>query len=231
MFADFTSNAGSYRGELLRLLAIHTLCAALEDYNSLTEATGVICCGNQGALFKSNHTRRRIPTGASQADIKRSLRNVKAKMVTSFSYEWVESHMDCHKHWNQLSKKQQLNCYCDTLAKRAVRSTLNPDSPSFGKQVLPKERVAVFIGGVKQTSDVAKGACYALGLIDAKKFYTTPLGARDSQGRRHEDRLHDALPIFAFPLSAPLATSEVCLTPPMNTATLSFRSTCFPKGR
>ena len=51
-FAEYTSSAGSYRGEFLGLLAIHTLCAALEDYNSLTEATGVICCGNQGALFK-----------------------------------------------------------------------------------------------------------------------------------------------------------------------------------
>ena len=94
-------------------------------------------------------------------------------MVTSFRYEWVESKMDPHKHWNQLSTKQQLNCYCDMLSKRVVRSTLNPDSPPFGKQVLPKESVAVFIGGVKQTSDVAKGTRYALGLSNAKKFYTT----------------------------------------------------------
>ena len=68
-----------------------------------------------------------------------------------------------------------------------MRSTLNPDSPPFGKQVLSKESVAVFIGKFKQTPDVSKGARYALGLSDAKKFYTTPLGARDSQGRSHED--------------------------------------------
>ena len=108
-------------------------------------------------------------------------------MVTSFRYEWVEAHMDHHKQWNQLSKKQQLNCYCDKLARRVVRSTLNTYSPPFGKQVLPKESVAVFIGGVKQNSDVAKGARYALGLSDAKRFCTTLLGARDSQGRRHDD--------------------------------------------
>ena len=108
-FVEYTSSAGLYRGELLGILAIHTLCAALKDYYSLTSATGVICCNNQGALFKSKQTRRRIPTGASQADIKRSLRNVKAKTVTSISYKWVKSHMDCHKHWNHLSKKQQVN--------------------------------------------------------------------------------------------------------------------------
>ena len=32
LFAECTSNAGLYRGELLGLLAIHTLFAALKDY-------------------------------------------------------------------------------------------------------------------------------------------------------------------------------------------------------
>ena len=72
-FAESTSSAGSYRGELLGILAIHTLCAALEAYYYLTAAIGVICSNNQGSLFKSNQTRRRIPTVASQAGIKRSL--------------------------------------------------------------------------------------------------------------------------------------------------------------
>ena len=78
-FAECTSSAGSYRGELIGRLAIHTMCAAIEDYYPLTAAPVVICCDNQGDIFKSNQTRRRIPMSASQADIKRSLRNVKAK--------------------------------------------------------------------------------------------------------------------------------------------------------
>jgi hypothetical protein len=54
--------------------------AALEEYFQLGGHTAKICCDNQGALFKSSELRRRIPTGASQADIKRVLRNVKHKI-------------------------------------------------------------------------------------------------------------------------------------------------------
>ena len=104
-------------------------------------------------------------------------------MVTTFRYKWVESHMDRHKHWNQLSITLQLNCYCDTLAKRAVRGTLNPRAPPSKKQVLLMESVAVLIGEIKQTSDVAREARFALGIMDARQFYTTPLGQRDAQVR------------------------------------------------
>lgn len=50
--------------------------------------------------------------------------------------------------------------------------------------VLPKESAAVFINNIKQTSDVAKEARFALGHVDAEKFYTTPLGDRNERGQR-----------------------------------------------
>ncbi len=183
-FAEESPFAGSYRGELLGLLAIHTLCAAIEEFYKIIIASSKICCDNQGALLKSEENRRRIPTGASQADIKRSLRNVKAGLVTQFTYEWVESHQDRYKLWNQLTLTQQLNCHCDTLAKRAVRDTLKPIFSVPHQPVLPKESAAVFINNIKQTSDVAKEVRFALGHVDAEKFYTTPLGERNKHGQR-----------------------------------------------
>ena len=77
-FFERSPKAGSYRGELLGLLAIHTLIAALEQFYSLPATTNKVCCDNQGALYKSKQRRRRIPVGASQADIKRAFRNVTA---------------------------------------------------------------------------------------------------------------------------------------------------------
>ena len=62
--------------------------------------------------------------GASQADIKRALRNVKCGLKAHLEYEWVESHQDRYKLWDQLTLEQQLNCYCDTLAKDAVTRSL-----------------------------------------------------------------------------------------------------------
>ena len=56
-FFERSAKAGSYRGELLGLLAIHTLVAALEAYYSLPLTKGKVCCDNQGALRKSEEVR------------------------------------------------------------------------------------------------------------------------------------------------------------------------------
>ena len=185
-FYEFSPSAGSYRGELLGLLAIHILMAALEEYFQLDGHTAKICCDNQGALFKSSELRRRIPTGASQADIKRVLRNVKHKIKSTFTYEWVQSHQDRYKFWHQLTIEQQLNCHCDSTAKAAVQHSLHCLDPWSKKQVLPCESAAVFVRGIKQTTDVARDVRFTLGLHDARALYTTPLGPRDAHGRRHK---------------------------------------------
>jgi hypothetical protein len=143
-FYEASGSDGSYRGEILGLAAIHILVAAIEQFYSLTPGTARICCDNRGALFKSKVYRRRIPTGASQADIKRVLRNVKTTLHTTFQYEWVASHQDRYKFWHQLSLTAQLNCLCDTLAKQAVARSLNPRVPRRSQQPLPCESVAVF---------------------------------------------------------------------------------------
>ena len=109
-FYERSPNAGSYRAELLGLLAIHVLVAALEEYFNLPPHDGKICCDNRGALYKSQEERRRISVGASQADIKRALRSAKAGLRARLTYEWVESHQDRYKLWYQLTLPQQLNC-------------------------------------------------------------------------------------------------------------------------
>ena len=68
-FYEFSTRAGSYRGELLGLLAIHIRMAAFEEYFKLEGSSAKICCDNQGVLYKSKELRRRIPTG-SQVNIK-----------------------------------------------------------------------------------------------------------------------------------------------------------------
>ena len=188
-FYEFSEAAGSYRGELLGLLAIHTLAAAFESFYDIHLGAIKICCDNKGALHKSEEQRRRIPTGASQADIKRAdikrvLRNLKAVIKGTMQYEWVPSHQDKYKLWHQLPIEQQLNCMCDTLAKKAVADSLHKQPRLAGTQLLPREKAAVVIDGVKQTSDVAKAARFFLGHQEAEKLYTAPIQPRDEQGRR-----------------------------------------------
>ena len=49
---------------------------------------------------------------------------------------------------------------------------------------LPRESVAVYVEGLKQTSDVAKDVRYVLGKAEAMDFYTRPVNAKDDSGRR-----------------------------------------------
>ena len=117
----------------------------------------------------------------------RVLCNVKTKLKSTFEYEWVPSHQDRYKLWSQLPLVQQLNCICDSLAKTAVQESLHCFDHRTRKQVLPCESAAVFVGGSKQTSDVARDVRFALGYSDAEAFYTTPLGPTDSNGNRHKN--------------------------------------------
>jgi len=86
-FSEYSHKAGSYRGELLGLLVIHILLAALEEYYKILPSSGKICCNNEGVLYKSKEFWRRIPVGASQADRKRALCNVKYGLKTKLTYK------------------------------------------------------------------------------------------------------------------------------------------------
>jgi len=49
-FFEVSQSAGSYRGELLGLVAIHTLATAIAQYFSLQTILGKISCDNMAAL-------------------------------------------------------------------------------------------------------------------------------------------------------------------------------------
>jgi len=150
-FFGFSSKAESYRGELLELLAIHTLIATLEAYYLLGEATGNLCFDNQDALHKSKEVHHRIPVGPLHVYIKHAFCNVQHGMYAKLDYEWgVESHQDCYKVWWQLSPEQQLNCICDQLAKEAVCQSFDFSERSAPQIRLPCKSAAVFIAGMKQ---------------------------------------------------------------------------------
>ena len=147
-FFERSPRAGSYRGELLGLLAIHTLAAALESSSTFkgkrarsAVTTRAPCTSreNSGSAFPSGRLRQisRGPSGP-----------VKGTMSAKFRYEWVESHQDRYKFWFQLSLTQQLNCLCDSLAKNAVHLSLSPTSPPNWNPRLPREHTpqCTFVG-------------------------------------------------------------------------------------
>jgi hypothetical protein len=60
---------------------------------------------------------------------------------------------------------------CDTLANSAVTRCLTGQSKHSGPNLLPFERSAVVIDGIKITSQIAPTVRFALGKVDAQRFY------------------------------------------------------------
>jgi hypothetical protein len=63
--------------------------------------------------------------------------------------------MDQYLKWEQLMLNQQLNCVCDTLAKRSVTLAINNGYHDRQSQLLPKEDVALVIWGNKITGNIS----------------------------------------------------------------------------
>ena len=77
--------ASSYRSELLGLLALHTPALAVVEFYGTKQATGVMRYDNDPALAKSKSNRRRVRSGASQADALRALRSIKTNPALRFT--------------------------------------------------------------------------------------------------------------------------------------------------
>jgi hypothetical protein len=109
-FFELSLDAGSYRGELLGLVALHTLVLQLCKYYHITSASRKIICDNKAALRKASHQRRRNWPGIAQADLFRALCTIHQEMPgTTLQYEWVKSHQDSSTAWHCLLLETQLN--------------------------------------------------------------------------------------------------------------------------
>jgi hypothetical protein len=175
-FFEVSQSAGSYRGELLGLVAIHTFATAIAQYFSLPTILGEISCDNLAALYQSRKNRKRVGIGVKHSDLHRTIRTLKHLARFDLSYKHVKAHQDKHKPWRELTLLEQLNVLCDDLANRAVKGYLERESPKHrATSLLPLEKAAVFIDNEKATTDVGPNARYLLGAEEARRFYTSPV--------------------------------------------------------
>lgn len=177
-FHERNAKAGSYRGELLGLLAIHAFLLAVETIYLLPPAyRGLVVCDNLGALNKAQEKRKKIPAGAKHADIRRCLRKARAKLVGSLTYKHVYGHQDKKKKWHQLTVLEKLNCKCDTLAKLALDKGIR-ENPRYTQesQQLPLEAASVYYNSVKLSSECGAEIRFQVGKSKAREFYLGTLG-------------------------------------------------------
>ena len=81
---EVSPSAGSYRGEMLGMLAIRLLLLAVEEYFGAITKDNRICCDNKEAIFTFEKKSKRVIAGKSNADIWRVLRSIKARTRSSF---------------------------------------------------------------------------------------------------------------------------------------------------
>ena len=100
------------------------------------------------------------------------------------NYEWVKSHQDAKRACRCLSLEEQLNTMCDTmLANGAVNRGLIQGQTLVGPTLLPFEWVVVLVNGVKITSQIAPAIRFALGHVEAKRFYTKAVERRHGSNK------------------------------------------------
>ncbi len=175
-FFEVSQSAGSYRGELLGLVAIHTFATAIAQYFSLQAILSKISCDNMAALNQACKNRKRVGIGVKHSDLHRTIRTLKHLVQSDFRYKHVKAHQDKLKPWRELTQSEQLNVLCDGLANRAVKGYLERDSPTHrSTSLLPLEKAAVFIDNEKTTTDMGPNAWYLLGADEARRFYTSPV--------------------------------------------------------
>ena len=172
-FWEKSESADSYRAEMLGLCALHLLARALSEYYKISNWAITICCDNKGALDCSSYHRRRIRPSERCADVRRSFRSTKQGLTGKLLYEHVYGHMDDFLLWHQLSTTQQINCVCDTLAKRAVKIALKEGWQDRGIQLLPREDIALIIKGEKVTNDISHPLRFHASKVTARRHLTT----------------------------------------------------------
>jgi hypothetical protein len=91
-FFEVSKSAGSYRGELLGLVAIHTFATAIAQYFSLQEIIGEISCDNMAALNQAGKNRKRVGIGVKHSDLHRTIHTLKHLVRSKFRYKHFKAH-------------------------------------------------------------------------------------------------------------------------------------------
>jgi hypothetical protein len=133
----------------------------------------MLCCNNKRALELLSHHRRRIRPSAKCADICHSLKMTKLLLSGAFQYVNVYDHMNQYLIWKQLTLMQQLNCVCDTLAKKSITTSIIHGYHDRQSQLLPKEDVALVIWGTKITGDILLPLRFHASKEVARKYLAT----------------------------------------------------------
>jgi hypothetical protein len=169
-FAEKSSSANAYRGELLGLMAVHLILLAVNTVHTDLKGSAHIYTDCLGALKRVRDLPpERIPSSCRHADVlKNILVNCSGLSFTRF-FSHVKAHQDDEEEWTSLSRESQLNCGCDYGAKQKLRSSDPPEE--LKQRAFPLEPITLFVGEEKITSESGPVIRFAAQKQEARSLF------------------------------------------------------------
>ncbi len=145
-------DAGSYRGELLGLMAIHLVLRGVHEFSPAIGGSVQIISDCMGELNKvENMPPYQFPTKCSHPDILKNIMINCEGLSFKRKFLHVAAHQDDGKDYGKLSRKSQLNCQMDFYAKQAILGKTNGQDTTTKR--FPLKPLCVFLGRNKLTMD------------------------------------------------------------------------------
>lgn len=151
-FAEASSAANAYRGELLGLMQVHLILLAVQRTAPDLSGEVLIYSDCLGALGRvSNLPPGRIPTKCRHSDILKNILVNCCDLSFQRVFRHVKAHQDDRVSYDKLDRPSQLNCAADEGAKREILEADVTELPA--QRRFPLEPICCFIGKEKITSD------------------------------------------------------------------------------
>ena len=151
-FAEASSVANAYRGELLGLMQVHLILLAVQATTPHLDGEVLIYSDCLGALGRvSSLPPGRIPSRCKHSDILKNILVNCSDLTFERNFQHVKAHQDDKASFEKLDRPSQLNCAADEGAKREIWQADINELPR--QRRFPLEPICCFIGKEKMTSD------------------------------------------------------------------------------
>jgi hypothetical protein len=163
--------ANTYRGELLGLMAIHLILLSVNKINPTLLGSVEVVSDCLGALKRVTYLPPYcIPSQCRHLDILKTIMVHCRGLSFTTHYSHIKAHQDDQKSFSKLSRKAQLNCICDHVAKQRIAANGLDDTTTC--RMFPLEPIGLFIGGQKMMSETGEHIHFWAHLQLARKYYS-----------------------------------------------------------
>ncbi len=168
-WAETSTSAGSYRGEILGgVMTQLILHAAAASYHG-TILPVVVDFDNNGVVFHGNNSIRPLSSNQPQADLLRTFKNIVSSHIFQVQYKYITSHADDKKKWQYCSLKERINIKVDRLAKKTLKA--GHCTGQYIESSFPNEQIWITLRGTKAIGPLRSELDDFWGRSTAKRFF------------------------------------------------------------